>query len=294
MAQPPPAVIHLGAQPRKLSGLCPIQISQFASLSVAVLSALFAAVLLHAEDADKGAPTNTPPAEAAGPVKTDQKLQAIPGWQSIRFDKLPAPEKKPKWFSYRFDPSKEKFLVYVPKTYRAGQPCGILGWINAEDSLEAPKKFEPLFDEFRLIVVAAGGCGNTQWLERRVGLLVSAALEISKTIPIDPKRRILSGISGGGKAAALGGFVHPEFWSGIISWCGGNYYEDYPVAKQPDLVRFGINHYNSNAVTDANVDEARKNVRFVLLTGPQDFNLDESHDLETALKQDGMSVLLVE
>ncbi|MBI4028157.1 MAG: prolyl oligopeptidase family serine peptidase [Verrucomicrobia bacterium] len=260
-----------------------------------VLSAWFVVALLGAEDTAK-APATSPgaSAEAADPIRSNSKLQPVPGWQTIRFDQLPAPKIRPKWFSYRFDAGKEKFLIYVPKTYRADQPCGIFGWIHPEDNLEAPKNFEPLFDEFRLIALTAEGCGNTQWPEKRVGLLVSAALEIAKTLTVDPKRRILSGLSGGGRSAALGGFVHPEFWSGVISWCGGNYYEDYPAAGQPDMVRYGINHYSPDAVTPSHVSAARKNVRFVLLTGPQDFNLDESRDVEAAMKNDGLRVLLIE
>ncbi len=263
-------------------------------LRVTILPALFATVLLHAEDVVNEPPGIAPPTASTDSIKTDSKPQVISGWKTLQFDELPVPKIKPRWFSYKFDVKKEKFLIYVPKTYRANQPCGVLGWINPEDDLEAPKKFESLFDEFRLIVVTAEGCGNTQWMERRVGLLVSAAMELSETMAIDPKRRILSGVSGGGRAAALGGFVHPEFWSGVISWCGGNYYKDYPVAGHPELVHHGINHSSANAVTSDNVTGARKAVRFVLLTGAQDFNLDESRDLETALKNDGISALLIE
>src|SRR5207253_1864144 len=138
----------------------------------------------------------------------------------LQFEKLPAPEKKPRWFKYDFDPQKEYFQIYIPKTYRPDHPSGVLGWANANDKSDAPRKFESLYDEFNLIVITAENCGNKKNADRRIGLLVSASLELAKTYSIDPKRRILSGFSGGGRVSALGCFVHPEFWSGVISWCG--------------------------------------------------------------------------
>ena len=34
---------------------------------------------------------------------------------------------------------------------------------------------------------------------------------MGKTYKLDPARRVLSGLSGGGREAAEGGIVHPEF-----------------------------------------------------------------------------------
>ena len=236
----------------------------------------------------------TPPQIPSAPTAQPTLLKS--GWNTVQLEALPAPGKKPKWFDYNFDPAKEKFNIYLPSTYDPLKPCGVLGWTNPNDGCGIPKQFQPLFDEFHLIAIAAERCGNSQKSDRRAGLLVSAIIQLSKTMAIDKRRVVLSGLSGGGRLSALGCFVHPEFFCGAISWCGGNFYKDYPDSEKPGSVVFGIAHAHKidNAVTGENVAEAKQNVKFVLLTGSKDFNLINSHDIETAMKKEHFQVSLVE
>lgn len=238
----------------------------------------------------------SPGASPGLPALPNTQILLTPGWKTIQFDALPTPEHKPKWFAYGFDPAKEKFNIYVPKGYDPKTPYGVLGWTNASDGAGIPKLFEPLFDEFRLIAVAAQGCGNNQTSDRRAGLLASAILELSKITSINQKRLVLSGISGGGRLSALGGFVHPEIFCGAISWCGGNFYKDYPDSSKANYFSSGIAsaHKIKDAVTAQNVTAAKKNVKFVLLTGTKDFNQRNSHDIEDAMKKEHFQVLLIE
>ncbi|MCX6966859.1 MAG: hypothetical protein NTZ46_03605 [Verrucomicrobia bacterium] len=237
--------------------------------------------------------SQTPQPTAALPP---QQTLLKPGWNLVQFQALPTPLKKPKWFDYNFDPAKEKFNIYVPASYDPQKPCGVVGWTNPGDGALIPKQFQPLFDEFRLIAIAAESCGNKQKSERRAGLLVSAILQLSTTMAIDRRRVLLSGMSGGGRLSALGGFVHPEFFCGAISWCGGNFYKDYPNSEKPGFVVYGIAHAHQidNAVTAENVEEAKKKVKFVLLTGSKDFNRIDSRDIETAMQKEHFQVLLIE
>ena len=105
---------------------------------------------------------------------------------------------------------------------------------------------------------------------------------------------MLSGFSGGGRLSALGGFVHPEIFCGAISWCGGNFYKDYPDSSRPGYISFGINHGAGKLVSPQDVVEAKRNVKFVLLTGPKDMNLTDSHDIQAAMKKEGFRVSLIE
>ena len=238
-------------------------------------------------------PSGTPPA-SSGFVSMHPPLKL--GWNTVQLESLPKPEIKPTWFDYQFDPTKEKFVVYIPKNYDPKKTYGVLGWTSSGDGLGIPKLFEPLLDEFHLIAINAEHCGNNQLPQRRAGLLVSGILELSKTLPIDKQRLLLSGISGGGRLSALGGFVHPEFFCGSISWCGGNFYKDYPDSQKKNLVTFGITHDHKipNAVTTQNVSDARSHVHFVLITGEKDFNYSDSYDIEKAMKKEGFQVLLID
>ena len=218
------------------------------------------------------------------------------GVNTVQLETLPVPSTKPSWFDYKFDPTQERFLVYIPKGFDPKKTYGVIGWTNPHDKLGMPTEFFPLCDEFNLIAVSAEKCGNNQDSKRRVGLLVSAILELEKTLPIDKKRILLSGLSGGGRVSALGAFVHPEFFSGAISWCGGHFYKNFPDSSKPGLVFFGIPDSEKipNAVTSQNASDAKSKVHFVLITGEKDFNLGASRDIEKAMKKEGFQSLLIE
>lgn len=215
------------------------------------------------------------------------------GWMRIQLPELPVPEVRPSWFPYDFNPRNEIFEIYIPPD-RPEIPYGVLGWTNPDDSAGTPRRFEPLLNEFHLIAISAEHCGNNQEIPRRLGLLVSAVLQLKKSINIDPERLILSGLSGGGRVSASGCFVHPEFWRAAISWAGGNYYKTYPVPMPIGASSPGINDYYKNGVTPENVKLARKNARFVLITGSKDFNLNDSRGIYRALRNDGFDALLIE
>ena len=230
---------------------------------------------------------------AAQETQTSTSRQVRTGWMRIHFAALPVPEVKPAWFPYNFDPREESFELFIPPD-RPEEPYGVLGWTNPFDAAGAPRKFEPLLVEHHLIAVSGDRCGNDQGFDRRVGLLTSALLQLEKTLAIDRSRCILSGFSGGGRTSATGCFVHPDIWRGAISWAGGNYYKAYSVPMPVGATSPGINDYYKNGVTSENVKLARRNVRFVLITGSGDFNLNDSRGIYRALRQDGFQALLVE
>ncbi len=230
-------------------------------------------------------------------LKSEQSLPVRPsrtGWLTIKLPELPVPEVKPAWLPYDFKAEEEIFEIYIPKDYTTASSYGVLGWINPNDQPGTPRHFEPLFNEFRLISVAAARSGNERDPARRIGLVTSAVLQLSKTLNIDKNRLLLSGKSGGGRTSAMGCFVHPEFWCGAISWVGGNFYKRYSVPMPVDSSSPGINDWLPGAVTPQNVKDAKKNAKFVLITGSKDFNLNDSRGIYRALKQEGFQTLLIE
>lgn len=214
---------------------------------------------------------------------------------NVKFAALTKPEKHPAWIDYRFTPAEESFTVYIPKGLTPSQPCGVLGWINPTDGSGLPKQFLPLFDEFQMIGICAANCGNNQKTVRRLGLIISAMLQLGKTYKIDPARRVLSGLSGGGRESAEGGFIQPDLISGVISWCGSLFYKNIPNSEKPGKLRGGINfNPGDHYVTTALVGEAKRRVKFVLLTGPKDFNLMDSRDIKAAFDKERYKALLIE
>ena len=228
-------------------------------------------------------------------TQTQSRPSAPPrtGWMRIQMPELPTPEIRPQWFPYGFDPAKEVFEIYIPPD-RPEEPFGVLGWTNPQTAAGTPRRFEPLLKEYHLIAISAENCGNDQGFPRRIGLLVSALLQLEKSISIDRQRLILSGFSGGGRTSATGCFVHPELWRGAISWAGGSYYKSYSVPIPVGASSPGINDHVRNGVTKEQVKLARENSRFVLITGPKDFNLNDSRGIHRALRGDGFQSLLIE
>lgn len=246
-------------------------------------------------------PPSGPSLDAQPPVspERDQGADAMDlkrGWNTIQFPELPIPEVKPSWFRYDFDARNEKFLVYLPQNHDPSKPHGVIAWTNPGDQLGIPKKFEAIFDELGLVAISAERCGNGQDSDRRAGLLVSGILALSERVLIDQERIYASGFSGGGRVSALACFVHPEFFRGAISWCGGNFYKDFPNLAKKGAVLYGIPraHGIPDAVTKENVTAARRNVRFVLITGHADFNYGSSLSIESAMKKDGFKVKLID
>jgi len=216
------------------------------------------------------------------------------GWKKVTFTSLPVPATAC-GFSHKFVAAAESFELYVPKTYTTNQTCGVLVWISPTEDAKIPRQFEPLFDEFRLLAITAARSGNKADPGRREGLAMCAALQLAKTFVIDRKRLVVSGLSGGGRFSALACFVHPDFWRGAISWCGGFFYGNYDaLEKGPGWNRNGINHYFPDLVTPELAAAARANCRFALITGPKDINLDDSRDIDAALAKEKFQHLLIE
>lgn len=240
-------------------------------------------------------PTPTPVLASAAAPPPPGVIPTEPGWHTLKLNALPAPPQKPDWFPYNFDAAKEDFEIYVPRGYRPGRPCPLLGWINPDDGLDAPHKFEALYDRWQIIVVTAARCGNNQATPRRIGLLTCAALELAKTLSIDQKRRVLGGFSGGSKAGIIGCFVQPETWSGAVCWCGPTFYKNWPASDRPSYHwnGFPATHHNPDAVSAASVSAARMRSRFALLTGLKDSNLTSTRDLDRAMRADGFKARLI-
>ena len=114
------------------------------------------------------APRPVTPAAMLATPEVDTK----PGWRHLKFRELPVPPDKPPFLNYTFTPKDERFEVYIPRTYRPDRPCGLLGWITPSDEIPTPRRFAPLFDEFRLIVLSAARCGNDAETDRRLGAAV--------------------------------------------------------------------------------------------------------------------------
>lgn len=216
------------------------------------------------------------------------------GWMQIHLSELPAPESTARHVAYQFDPKSEVFEMYIPSDYDPKTRYGVLAWINPIDIPNIPRRFESLFEEFDLIAISADRIGNEQDPARRIGLMECAISQISKSLNVDSQKRFVSGWSGGGRTSAMACFLHPQFWSGAISWVGGNFYKSYSRPMPVGTSSPGINDWYPGAVTDDLVKLSKENCRFVLITGSKDFNLMDSRGIYRAFKNEKFQAKLIE
>jgi predicted esterase len=228
------------------------------------------------------------------PVTQAKDKPSKTGWLRIQLPALPDGAAEPALLERKLDAKAEVFEIYIPPDYDPSGSYGVFAWVNPDDSERIPRQFESLLSEYRFVAVSAARIGNDQPWQRRVSVLESAILQLSQSLNLDATKRIMSGYSGGGRTSAIACFVHPDFWKGAISWVGGNFYKAYSLPMPVGARARGINDYNPGTVTNEQVKKSRQNTSFVLITGPKDFNLNDSRGIYRALKGENFKALLLE
>ncbi len=156
--------------------------------------------------------------------------------------------------------------VYVPPTYDASRPAGLMVYISPTASGKIPKSWRPLMNQHNLIWVAARRSGNKIDTQRRMIYAVLSVALINKNYKINSKRIYLSGFSGGGRVASMLGVHYPMLFRGGIYNCGANFWGE----SSPQ-----------------NIDQLKRN-RFVFITGRKDFNLEDTKKVYRAYKRAGI------
>ena len=206
--------------------------------------------------------TNSPPQAAADEVK----------WR------LHAQEDPPP-----FRVAREKFQLIVPPAYRHDESWGLFIWISPGDTPAFPSEWETVLAARRLILVGAYNAGNERNIFDRVRLAVSANVELRKRFNLDGRRVYVAGFSGGGRVASMLGVAWADMFSGTLPFMGVNFYTDVTAA---DGKIYGLNFIPDDEVLAL----AKKNCRYVLVTGEKDFNRANTKAVfEKGFRQEGFS-----
>jgi predicted esterase len=179
------------------------------------------------------------------------------------------------------------FELYVPEPREGNdKPMGILVWISASDRGTLPRGWREMAQRHRLIAIGANGSGNDKGLAVRIGLALDAVFNLRKQHPIDETRIYASGVSGGGKIAGMLATIYPDVFTGAVCIVGVTYFRDIPVASKPGTLWQRSFERPGNVL----LEKARKNSRFVLITGTADFNREPTKDTyEAGFKRDGFA-----
>jgi predicted esterase len=172
-----------------------------------------------------------------------------------------------------FDIRGARFQLLVPKNYRPEEAWGLFIWISPSDSPKIPAEWETVLAARKLLFLGAFQSGNPRNIFDRMRMAVDANVGMRKRYRIDPRRVYISGFSGGARVASMLGVAFPDLFTGTIPFMGVNFYTELPVENGKQL---GISYIPD----DQALAIAKKQCRYVLVTGEKDFNRVETHSAE--------------
>ena len=183
-----------------------------------------------------------------------------------------------------YDLGDETFSLYIPAEYDPeGEPYGVVVWISPSEDGAIPARLRSVFDERRLIWIGANDAGNSRHLFHRSGLALDAATNVKRLYNVDPGRVFVSGLSGGGRVAAMDAVDFPDVFSGGLPIIGVTTYLDVPLESNPGqrVLQF--------PEPSADVLEQAREQPLVIMTGSGDFNREECRLAADAYRGDGFT-----
>jgi len=162
------------------------------------------------------------------------------------------------------DPQNDRCDIYVPASYDGSEPYGLVLYIDAGVRPNFRSDWAGVFDKIKLIFVGAHGVSNNTAMPRRVLLSIDALATVEKHYKIDPARRVVTGMSGGGHMSMLTAALYPELFKGAVSYAAQSYL--------PGAGTFG--HFPGFDLSDFKSRE-RKKMKWVVISGDKDKNYEE-------------------
>lgn len=184
----------------------------------------------------------------------------------------------------RYEITQESFTIYVPASYRRGEPIGLFVWISPGPYGGPTSEGMPgLMDAHRLIWVGANQSGNQRSKWVRLSLALDAVHNLQRLYDIDPQRVYVSGYSGGGRTASALGMLFSNVFRGFVSVMGIDYFRPIPAADRPGT------HWNPGYPPPprAEMRRIKESSRLVLLTGERDYNRLQTKVYARELRKDG-------
>ena len=181
----------------------------------------------------------------------------------------------------KYDLTNESFRVSTPLTYSTNGSWGLLVWISPADDPALPSDWERELESHGLLFVAARHSGNQRHPLDRFRLALDATCNMCRRYKIDRRRIYVGGFSGGARMASMLGVGYADIFAGTLCVCGVNFYKDVAAA--------GGKYYPATFTPDPGVLlQGKRNCRFVLLTGENDENRDNTKRVSTSgFKREG-------
>lgn len=166
-----------------------------------------------------------------------------------------------------YDVESVRAVLYVPDGEPPAGGWGVVVHVDADPNAELLSGWREAFDARRVIFVAPHDVGNDQDSALRIAWTLDALASVRAGWPVDPRRVVVSGFSGGAAIAVIVGAHWPETFVGTIDSCRAVMWELHEIATIPGAA-FGtgeIDHLDPDHL-DALVDGPR----FAFVSGDAD------------------------
>jgi len=218
------------------------------------------------------------------------------GGKTIQFTgECPPTLQHSQYIRYDLNLNQEHFWLYVPPGYDGHEPWGLIVYTSpGAKREEVPEGWGQVLIDDKLLFICPQQGGNDQPGDRREGLAVIAALEMIKLYSIDPNRVYATGFSGGARVACRLGFHQSDIFHATIQCCGADFYKPVPRVSVTDVdLQTYPEAYGLLDADSKEVEKAKKNVKFVLITGSGDFRQRFIEDIYNGgFKNDGFNATL--
>lgn len=144
-----------------------------------------------------------------------------------------------------------KAWAYVPNTYRPDATYGIVVWLQAPghfDWKELLARWQPLCDQYDLILVAPQSSDAARWAPGEAALVDRLLVQVATNYHVDPMRVVVHGYRGGGAMAFLAAFRNRQAIRAVAA------VEAVPVGVVPEndpLLRFSVYLASASASPNA-------------------------------------------
>jgi pimeloyl-ACP methyl ester carboxylesterase len=121
-----------------------------------------------------------------------------------------------------FDSTRQKYRLFVPKTYDKDKPGSLVLFISAGEFPAGWKSWQKHCEEHNVFFASPFAAGNTTPAGPRVRIVLDVLDDVRRAYKIDPDQTYLVGFSGGGRMACAIAFALPELFGGVVPLCGTN------------------------------------------------------------------------
>lgn len=157
--------------------------------------------------------------------------------------------------------------IYVPPTYDAAKPAGVLVFVNSRNSGKIEAEWKAVMDATNLIYVGANDAGNEVDVPKRIACALLGLKLIGGEYTLDQERVYVSGFSGGSRVASMVATEYNRLFKGAVYNSGANFWGGSALPRYREMA--------SN--------------RYVFITGTKDFNLEDTKEVYNAYLQAGIS-----